>query len=125
MALHPSKDRVISGPETYDLLNDVEVGNYDQAYSIEKKGLRINFVPEDEEEQYVEEEPEDNPPHKETNGTPSSFSNPLATSSGTYDDLVTITFTHPLPRLRVTFEGLIGIQTPECKIDPIDQSSPR
>ena len=64
MALHPLKDRVISGLDVYDLLNDVEVGNYDQVYYIEKDGMLINFVLEDEEEESIEEEPEDNPPHK-------------------------------------------------------------
>ena len=122
-ALRPLEDHVIYGPNAYNLLNNVELGNYDQAYYIEKEGLHINYVLEDEEEESVGEEPEDNLPQEERNDTSLSSSNPLVASYGTYDNLVTIPFTHPLPSPGVTFEGLTGLQTPECRMDPIDQSS--
>ena len=49
--------------------------------------------------------------------------NALATSSGMFDDLINIPFTHPLPSPGIIFKGLACLQTPKCRIDPIDQSS--
>ena len=57
------------------------------------------------------------------NKDPLASSNPQAISSGTCDHLVSIFFTHHLPSPRVTFEGLAGLRTPKCGIDPVDQSS--
>ena len=45
-----------------------------------------------------------------------------AGSYGTLDELVSISFSQPILSPRVTFEGLAGLQTLECRIDPIDQS---
>ena len=108
MALRPLEEHVTSIPDVYDLLNNMVVGNQDQAHYIEKEGLHINSTPEDDKEDPAEEEAEDIPPQEETNDNPPSSSNPLAASSGTFDDMVSITFTHPFPSPRVTFEGLVG-----------------
>ena len=45
------KNTWFSGPDVYDLLNNVDVGNYDQPYYIEKEGLHINFILEVEDEE--------------------------------------------------------------------------
>ena len=63
MVFHPLEERVISGPDTYDLLNNVEVGNYNQTYYIEKEDFHINYVMEDEDDDSIKKEPEDTP-HK-------------------------------------------------------------
>ena len=55
MALCPLEEQVVSDSDAYDLLNNVEVGNYDQHYYIEKEGLCIKYVSEDEEEDFIEE----------------------------------------------------------------------
>ena len=114
MALHPSKDRVIFGLDEYHLLNKVEVGNYNQTHYIEKEGMHISFISKNDEEESTEEELEDNFPQKVTNDDLPSLSIPLPTSSGTFDNLGTIAFTHPLPSPGVTLEGLAGLSTPEC-----------
>ena len=47
---------MVTDPDEYDSLNELEVGNYIQRHYIEKEGLRIDFLSEDEEEdQEVEE----------------------------------------------------------------------
>ena len=56
------------------------------------------------------------------NDSPAS-SNPPTIFSGTFDDLVSISFTHPLLSLGVTFKELVWLKTLECGIDPVDQSS--
>ena len=123
MTLHPLEEHVIFGPDAYDLLNKVEVGYYDQAHYIEKEGLHISFIPEDDEEESADEEPEDNFPQKDTNDNLSSSSSTPVASSGTFDNLVTISFTHPLPSLGITLKGLARLSTPKCRIDHVDQSS--
>ena len=50
-ALLPPEDRIVAGPDEYDILNDLEVGNYIQRYYIEKEGLRIDYLSEEEGEQ--------------------------------------------------------------------------
>ena len=47
----------------------------------------------------------------------------LVSSSGTFDDLISINFTHLVASPGITLEGLAGLWTPESRIDPIDQSS--
>ena len=39
---------MIVGPDEYDTLNDLEVGNNVQKYYIEKEGLQIDYLSEDE-----------------------------------------------------------------------------
>ena len=122
MTLHPLEEWVVANPNTYDLLNNVEVGKYDEHYYIEKEGLCINYVSKNEEDDFVNEELKYVAPQVETNKDLPSSSNAPATSSGTFDGLVHISFSQPLPGPRVTFKWLVGLSTPECRIDPIDQS---
>ena len=110
-------------PDAYDLLNNVEAGNYDQHYYIEKDGLRINYILEDEEDDLIGEELEDVASQVETNKDLPSSSNAPATSSGMFDGLVNIFFSQPLLSPEVTLKGLAGFGTPECRVGPIDQSS--
>ena len=42
---------MIASPDEYDILNDLEVGNYVQRHYIEKEGLRNDYLLEDEEEE--------------------------------------------------------------------------
>ena len=116
----PAKECVVAGPDEYDSLNNLEVGNYNQRYYIEKEGIRIDFLSEDKEEEHEVEEVEDDlsqvKPHKD----PPQAGDIPATSSGTFDDLVNINFSHPLPSTGITLEGLAGLQTPESIIDPQD-----
>ena len=56
---------MVADPDEYDSLNELEVGNYVQRHYIEKEGLRIDFLSEDEEEdQGVEEVEVDVPQRK-------------------------------------------------------------
>ena len=48
--LLPPEDRMIAVPDEYDALNELVVGNYIQRHYIEKEGIRIEFLSEDEEE---------------------------------------------------------------------------
>ena len=54
---------------------------------------------------------------------PLEATNIPVSSSETYDDLVTIHFSHPILSSGVTLEGLADLQTLESMIDPHDQSS--
>ena len=47
---------MISDPDEYDTLNELEVGNYIQRHCIKKDGLRINFLLEGEEEEHETED---------------------------------------------------------------------
>ena len=85
--------------------------------------MNIDYIKEDEEDAFVEEELEDDHPQAEMNDYLSSSSHALATSLGTFNDLVTISFSQPLPSPRVTLEGLVGFSIIECGINPVDQSS--
>ena len=80
MAFHPPEDRVVVDPDVYNLMNNVEVGNYDQSHYIEKEGMCINYVLEDEEDDFIEEEPKDVALQVETNKDLSCSSNAPATS---------------------------------------------
>ena len=123
MALHLSKERVVFDPNAYDLLKDVEAGNYDQRYYIEKEGLRIDYLPEDGEDEQVDNEPEDIPIHEKTHENPPESINGPTMSSGTFNDLVNISISHPTPSPGITLKGLASLQTPESRIDLFDQSS--
>ena len=70
----------------------MEVGNYNQTYYIEKEGMRIDGISEDEEDESIEEEPGNAPPQVEKNNDPPSSSNAHAASFGTFDGLVHIFF---------------------------------
>lgn len=56
---------MIIDPDEYDSLNGLEVGNYIQRHYIEKEGLRIDFLSEDEEEGHEIEEVEEDVPQLE------------------------------------------------------------
>ena len=45
-----------------------------------------------------------------------------ASSSGTFDDLVSLNLSQPAVSPGITLEGLAGLQTPESGINPLDQS---
>ena len=59
MVLHPIEECVVAGLDEYDSLKNLEVGNYDQRYYVEKEDLRIDFLSEDDEEDQEVEEVED------------------------------------------------------------------
>ena len=50
---------MIAGPDEYDALNYLEVGSYVQRHYIEKEGLPINFLSEEEEEEHEAEDIEE------------------------------------------------------------------
>ena len=60
MTLLPTKECVVAGPDEYDSLTNLEARNYDQRYYIEKEGLKIDFLSEDEKEGQEAKEVEDN-----------------------------------------------------------------
>ena len=47
-ALLPLEEKMIASPDEYNTLNDLEVGNNVQKYYIEKEGLQIDYLSEDE-----------------------------------------------------------------------------
>ena len=59
MVLLLAEEHVVAGPDEYDSLNYLEAGNYNQGYYIEKEGLLIDFLSEDEKEDHEVEEVED------------------------------------------------------------------
>ena len=103
MALHSPEEHVVAEPDAYDLLNNVEARNYDHNYYIEKEGLHINYVLEDEEDDFVEEEIEDVAPPVEANKDLPSSSNAPVTFSGTFDGLVQ----SPFLNLYIALESLL------------------
>ena len=62
MVLRPLEELIISNPNAYDLLNNVEVGNYNQKHYIKKRGLHIDYTLEDD---LSEDEPENAPTQAE------------------------------------------------------------
>ena len=114
---------MIAGPEEYDVLNDLEVGNYVQRHYIEKEGLRIDYLSEDEEEKVEVEDTEEGISQLNLQEDPPRPYDAPASSSGTFDDLVTITFPCPAASPGITLEGLTGLQTPESRVDPANRSS--
>ena len=123
MALLPPEERVIADPDEYDSLNELEVGNYIQRHYIEKEGLRIDFLSEDEEEDHEVEDVEMDDSQLELCKDPPQVADAPASSSGTFDDLVSLNFSQPAASPGITLEGLAGLQTPESGINPLDQSS--
>ena len=110
-------------PDEYDSLNELEVGNYIQRHYIEKEGLWIDFLSEDEEEDQEVEEVEVDVPQLELWQDPPQVADAPASSSGTFDDLMSLNFSQPAASPGITLEGLAGLQTPESGINPLDQSS--
>ena len=123
MSLLPLEERMIAGTYEYDALNDLEVGNYVQRHYIEKVGLRIDFLSEGEEKEHETEDIVEDISQLKLHGDPPQADDIPASSSGTFDDLVSINFSHLVASPRITLEGLVGLQTPESRIDPLDQSS--
>ena len=114
---------MITDPDEYDSLNELEVGNYIQRHYIEKEGLWIDFLSEDEEEGREVEEDEEDVPQLELHEDPPHVSDAPVSSSGTFDDLMSLDFSQAAASLGITLEGLAGLQTPESGINPLDQSS--
>ena len=105
-----------------DTLNDMEVGNYVQRYQIEKEGLRIDYLSEDEEEQFEVENTEEGISQLNLREDPPRFDDAPASSSSTFDDLVNINFIHLATSPGITLEGLVGLQTLKSRVDLVDQS---
>ena len=101
----------------------MEVGNYIQRHYIEKEGLRIDFLSKDEEEGHEEEEVEEDFPQLELHEDPLQVGDAPASSSGTFDDLLSLDFSQAPASPGITLEGLAALQTPESGINPLDQSS--
>ena len=114
---------MIADPDEYDSLNWLEVGNYIQRHYIEKEGLQIDFLSEDEEEGYEIEGVEEDTPQLELHEDPPQVGDAPASSSGTFDDLLSIDFSQAIASLGITLEGLAGLQTLESGINLLDQSS--
>lgn len=114
---------MIADPDEYDTLNELEVGNYVQRHYIEKEGLRIDFLSEGEEDDCEVEEIEMDFPQLQASKDPLPVFDIPASSSGTFDDLVSLNFSQPAVSPEITFEGLVGLQTPESGINPVDQQS--
>ena len=100
-----------------------EVGNYVQRYYIEKEGLWIEFLSEGEEDKHENEDIAEDIFQLKIHGGPPQAEDIPASSSGTFDDLVSIDFPHPVASTGITLEGLARLQTPESRIDPVDQFS--
>ena len=114
---------MVADPDEYDSLNLLEVGNYVQRHYIEKEGFRIDFLSEDEEEDQEVEEVEVDVPQLKLCKDFSQVADVPASSSGTFDDLVSLNLSQPAASPGITLEGLAGLQTPESGINPLDQSS--
>ena len=98
------------------------MGNYIQRHYIEKEGLWIDFLSEGEEDEHKTEDIVEDISQLKLHGDPSQAEDIPASSSGTFDELVNIDFPRPIASPGITLEGLAGIQTPESRIDPMDQS---
>ena len=114
---------MITDPDEYNSLNELEVGNYIQRHYIEKEGFRINFLSEDEEEDHEVEEVEVDVPQLKLHEDPPQVGDAPASSSGTFDDLMSLNFSQAAVSPEITLEGLVGLQNPESGINPLDQSS--
>ena len=114
---------MVADPDEYNSLNELEVGNYIQRHYIEKEGLRIDFLSKDEEEDHEVEEVEMDVPQLELHEDPPQVGDAPTSSSGTFDDLMSLNFSQPAASPGITLEGLAGLQTPESGINPLDQSS--
>ena len=111
---------MITNPDEYNSMNELEIGNYIQRYYIEKEGLRIDFLSEDEEEGQEIEEVEEDTAQLELHEDPPQVVDALASSSGTFDDLLSIDFSQAAVSPRITLEGLARLQTPESGINLLD-----
>ena len=78
---------------------------------------------EEEEEKYEVEDVEEDISQLKSFKDPPQAEDIPASSSGTFDDLISLNFSHPIPSPWITLEGLAGLQTPESRVDPLDQSS--
>ena len=104
-------------------MNDLEVGNYVQRYYIEKEGLWIDYLSEDEGEEVEAEDTEGGVLRLSSQQDPPRCDDAPVSSSDTLDDPLSISFAHPAASPGITLEGVAGLQTVESRIDPIDQSS--
>ena len=100
---------MVADPDEYDSLTELEVGNYIQRHYIEKEGLRIDFLSEDEEEDQEVEEVEVDVPQLELCKDLPQVADAPASSSGTFDDLVSLNLSQPAASPGITFEGLAGL----------------
>ena len=117
------EERTIASPNKYDTVNELELGNYVQRHYIEKEGHRIDFLSEGEEEEHEAKDIEEDISQLKIYGHPALANDIPASSSRTFNDLVSIDFPHPVASPGITLEGLVRLQTPESRIDPMDQSS--
>ena len=62
-------------------------------------------------------------PQLELRKDPPQVANAPASSSETFDDLMSLNVSQPAVSPGITLEGLAGLQTPESGINPLDQSS--
>ena len=62
-------------------------------------------------------------PRLEPHQDPPQAGDAPASSSGTFDDLMSLNFSQPAVSTGITLEGLAGLQTPESGINPLEQSS--
>ena len=114
---------MIADPNEYDSLNGLEVGNYIQRHYIEKEVLQIDFLSKDEEEGHEIVEVEEDIPQLELHEDPLRANDAPASSSETFDDLLSLDFSQTITSPGITLEGLAGLQTPESGINLLDQSS--
>ena len=104
MALLPPKERMIVNPDEYDTLNELELDNYIQRHYIEKEGLRIDFISEGGEDEHKTEDIEEDISQLKLHGDPPQAEDMPASSSRTFDNLVSIDFPHPAASPGITLK---------------------
>ena len=62
-------------------------------------------------------------PQLELGKDPPQVADVPASSSGTFDDLVSLNFSQPVVSPGITLKGLAGLQTPKSGINPLNQLS--
>ena len=121
-ALLPPEERIVTGPDEYDILNDLEVGNYIQRYYIEKEGLRIDYLSEEEGEEVEVEDTEGGDLRLSSQQDPPRCDDPPVSSSDMVEDPLTMSFADPVGSAGIIVEGVAGLETIGSRIDPIGQS---
>ena len=95
---------MISGPNEYDTLNELEVGNYVQRHYIEKEGLWIDFLSDGEEEEHETEDIVEYISQLKLHGDPPQADYIPTSSSRTFDDFDSIDFPRPVASPGITLE---------------------
>ena len=117
MASIPLEERPIADFESYDLVKKVTVNKYNESYYVEHEGLQIEFLKELEDAKGSLSEREEEPIHEVEEAIPQKPEGPyeiadpsgplqnlLASSSGIYDDIVTIHYSQPFPSPRLVLK---------------------